>query len=74
MAGKRRSDVSRKDQRAGRRRFVEYAASADARFLRVRILRKIPIRIQHLQKVMKDVAGYHGAVTADLEPEKEMPG
>ena len=74
MAGKRRTDMPWEYQRAARCACFEYAATARAGVVGIRILRKIPIRIENLQQVMEHVAGQHGVAAADIELEHEMAG
>src|ERR1700733_15311725 len=64
--------MARKHHSSGRGGLVKHAAAAYTRFRGVRILRKIPVRIENLQQVMKHIARDHAAAAADVEPEIEM--
>ena len=74
MTSERGADVPRKDQCAARRAILEQAATAAPGVLGIRILWKIPIRVEHLQQVMEHVTGDHRAVAGDIELEHEVSG
>src|SRR5262249_21507945 len=56
IARERIAHVARQRQRVGCRTLLQHHAAASSRLVRIGILREIPMRIVHLQQVVKDVA------------------
>src|SRR5262252_3356078 len=72
VSSERRTNMARKNQRARQGSKLQHHAAALPRLLDVGILRKIPMRVVDLQKMMEHVADENGTVTRAFKPKHHM--